>query len=111
MGPDVALVAPARGRFSLVSRSIGDGRDLTDEMALLQFIDEGNRVIFGGNAAIALGVGQQRVRARAEFARALARRDDRGRREASPVEVGHAAVVVEYLPMRERCLGFPLPQP
>ncbi|CAM2150607.1 hypothetical protein PT2222_240029 [Paraburkholderia tropica] len=90
------------GAVSRRAASIRDRRDLAHEVRVLQFVHEGDGVVLGGNAAVTLRVGDQRVRARAERAGTLARGDQRGGREEGPVEIRHRAVKSECLAVRER---------
>src|SRR5580704_10637186 len=75
---------------------------------LLELVDESDRVIFVGNAALAVGGGEKLVAAKAEFAGALARADQRGRRKKRPVEVLFAPQKLEKRAARTgfRLVGF-----
>jgi hypothetical protein len=58
-------------------------------------IEDCDGEVLGGDAAVALGVGEQFVVAEAEHSGALAGGDRRGRAEHGPGQVDHGAVVLQ----------------
>ena len=52
--------------------SVANGEPLPAVLGVLEFVDEGDRVVREGNTAVALCVGNQVVFAQAEYACALA---------------------------------------
>ncbi|KOS70313.1 hypothetical protein DM46_2964 [Burkholderia mallei] len=69
---------------------------------MLDLVDERDRIVFGGDLAVALLVDDQPARAGAEPAGTLAGRDQRGGREERPVEVPHGRQVAVRVAVRER---------
>ena len=55
-------------------------------LGVLEFVDEGDRVVLEGNTAVALCVDNQVVFAQAEFTCALARLKKSGRAEVGPID-------------------------
>jgi len=72
-------------RFSAL---VADGELLVDVFGGFEFVDEGDGVVFGGDAAVSLLVGDERGGAEAEFAGALAGLNKSGGREVGPQKVG-----------------------
>src|SRR5690606_3400416 len=81
-----ALPKGGAALFIQARRSVADSEAAPAMRRLLQLVDQGDRVILCGNRAVALGVDQKLVGAKAEFSGALARLDQGGRREEGPVE-------------------------
>jgi hypothetical protein len=71
-------------------------------LGVLEFVDEGDRVVLEGNTAVALGIGDQVVFAQSEIAYALAGLKECGRTEVSPINAAllqvpeHLDVSVDY---------------
>src|SRR5580692_3053794 len=61
---------------------------LPDVAGILEFVDQGDGVIFGGDFALSLVVGHEPRSSQAELAGALPRFDHGGGTEIGPVEVG-----------------------
>jgi hypothetical protein len=81
---------------------IADGEALSVVLGILEFVDEGDRVVLKGNTAVALGVGDQVVFAQPEFACALAGFKECGGAEVGPINAAllqapkHLDVSVDY---------------
>lgn len=67
---------------------VADGEALALELGTLQFVDEGDGVVFHRDAAVVLVVGDEVVFAEAEFSGALAGLKECSGAEAGPVDVG-----------------------
>jgi hypothetical protein len=78
------------GMTTYVACSIGDGEALADVLRVFELVDQGDGIVFGGDGAVSLLVGYERVAAEAEFAGALAGLDEDGGREVGPGKIGLA---------------------
>ncbi len=62
-------------------------------LRIFEFVDKGGGVVFGGDAAVSLLIGEERVAPQAELAGTLPGLDEGGRREVGPGKVGFAQQV------------------
>ena len=83
-------------RLGAMSRSVADCKPLAGMSGPLQFVDEGDRIVFEGYAA-AFFVDKQLILAETELASALACDKQSGRRQKGPIEVALLAQQFEKL--------------
>ena len=65
---------------------VANGEAILAVLGVLEFVDEGDRVVLEGNTAVALCVGDQVVVAQAEFTCALAGLKESGWAEVGPID-------------------------
>src|SRR5579883_586760 len=67
---------------------VGDGETSTDKLRVFNFIDKGNGVIFGGDAALPIFVCYELIGTRPIASGTLSRSDEGGRTDIGPIEIG-----------------------
>src|SRR5439155_1351415 len=77
--------------------SVAGGEPAAPEAGVLDLVDQGDREVLGGDAGVALGVGDEVVGTGAEGAGTGAGRDDGGRARVGPVDGGDGPVDLEGL--------------